>query len=305
MPGMRLTRPAGWRLFCDRFMDKSLKSFQDSAQRLGLSSRYLPDIQCLEIFLDKKYLFMPRLSPFNSMMSMFIAKDKMLFNRMMKKAGFPVPDARTIRLQHFSKDELKALISGLTFPLVIKPAVDTCGGKDVICDIPDFDSLYANLESLLPVYKRMQIEPYYSRLREYTVLMMNQRILAVCERHRPDEMSRVLNLAAEGSVTALDKKLPALNRQWLRQAARKTGLALMSFDLLAEDIYKPFDETGLIFLEANHNPDISIHESPDFGKNIEISKIILKSLIFEHPVAYALQRLKRSRGEHSGRRFWK
>lgn len=101
-----------------------------------------------------------------------------------------------------------------------------------------------------------------------------------------------VNRALGGTVISLGKKILAENENYLRKAARLTGLDFVGFDLLCEDINLPFSETEWVILAANFGPDISIYEYPEEGKKTESSKRILMQLIYRHPLAYLIHRTK-------------
>ncbi len=101
-----------------------------------------------------------------------------------------------------------------------------------------------------------------------------------------------VNRALGGTSVSLGKKINPENANYLCQAANSTGLDLVGIDLLCEDINLSFSETKWIIIEANFAPGISIHEYPDEGKPMNVSKKILSQLIFQHPLAYIFHRIK-------------
>ncbi len=101
-----------------------------------------------------------------------------------------------------------------------------------------------------------------------------------------------VNRALGGISVSLGKKINSENAKYLCQAANITGLDLVGLDVLCEDINQSFAKTKWIIIEANFGPGISIHEYPDKGKPVKVSKKILRQLIFYHPFAYIYHRLK-------------
>ncbi len=101
-----------------------------------------------------------------------------------------------------------------------------------------------------------------------------------------------VNRAFGGQVAFIEKKINKENARYLRQAARVTGLELVGLDIICEHINQPFSKTKWFILEANFPPDITLHETPDEGKGINISKKVLLQLILRHPFAYLYHRLK-------------
>lgn len=95
-----------------------------------------------------------------------------------------------------------------------------------------------------------------------------------------------------GQVAFIEKKISKENARYVRQAARVTGLELVGLDIICEHINHPFSQTKWFILEANFPPDITLHEAPDEGQGINISKKVLLQLILRHPFAYLYHRLK-------------
>jgi D-alanine-D-alanine ligase-like ATP-grasp enzyme len=105
------------------------------------------------------------------------------------------------------------------------------------------------------------------------------------------------NSSRGGTMKSLGTTLCKENSKMLRQAARALSLNMVGFDVCCEDINIPMSQSRGVIIEANHNPDISIHENPIFGMRNRVSKKILRRLIFKHPLAYilSLYRDKQSR----------
>ncbi|CEG56642.1 hypothetical protein [Legionella fallonii] len=95
-----------------------------------------------------------------------------------------------------------------------------------------------------------------------------------------------------GYTHALGRRINKKNAFLIRKTAKITGLDLVSLEILCEDINKPFTKSNWFILGVNSPSDITIHESPKSGKAVNVSKKILKQIIYRHPVAYLLHRLK-------------
>lgn len=89
-----------------------------------------------------------------------------------------------------------------------------------------------------------------------------------------------------GTIESLGKKINKENAQLLCRAARTLGLNFVGFDVLCEDILIPIEKSHGVILEANHNPDIALHEDPMFGPPKRVSKIMMRRLLWTHPFAY-------------------
>ncbi|WP_298626827.1 hypothetical protein [uncultured Legionella sp.] len=92
--------------------------------------------------------------------------------------------------------------------------------------------------------------------------------------------------------TLINKHINQENASLIRQAAKITGLDLVGLDIMCEDINHSFSHTKWVVLEANFAPDITHHESPDETNTAQIATKILKQLIYRHPFAYLVHRLK-------------
>ena len=107
----------------------------------------------------------------------------------------------------------------------------------------------------------------------------------------PKEQERVVlcytcNSTRGGTMTSLGTAICKENAQLLCRAARALNLNIVGFDVQCEDIRIPIEKSRGVIIEANHNPDISIHEAPMGGLPNPVSKKILRRLIRRHPLAY-------------------
>ncbi len=100
-----------------------------------------------------------------------------------------------------------------------------------------------------------------------------------------------VNKSLGGTSTSLRKKIHSENAHYLCQAATISGLDLVGLDVLCQDINLPFSQTRWIIIEANFAPDISMHEYPEMGKKVNVSRKILMQIILRHPLAYSHHRI--------------
>lgn len=66
------------------------------------------------------------------------------------------------------------------------------------------------------------------------------------------------------------------------RAAKILGVKLVGFDFLCEDISAPINEQRSFFIEANTNPDITIHEYDINGTPVKVAKMIMKTFLKEY-----------------------
>ena len=94
------------------------------------------------------------------------------------------------------------------------------------------------------------------------------------------------NSGRGGTERALENKLCKENARLFAKAAATLGLNLVGFDVQCENIHLPIEQSRGVIIEANHNPDIIMHENPMSGVRAQISKKIVRKLIIQHPIHY-------------------
>ena len=97
----------------------------------------------------------------------------------------------------------------------------------------------------------------------------------------------ICNSTYGGTFTSLKTDIICKeNAKLAIRSARALNLNLVGFDVLCEDISKPIAESRGFFIEANTDPDITIHEKSINGIPNPVSKIIIGKLIQQHPFLY-------------------
>ena len=94
------------------------------------------------------------------------------------------------------------------------------------------------------------------------------------------------NRTRGGTTLSLGKQIHPENANLFRRAARTLNMDFVGFDVECEDILKPISETKGVIIEANPCPDIGIHEKPMSGPSVPVSKIMMRRLIYKHPLAF-------------------
>lgn len=100
------------------------------------------------------------------------------------------------------------------------------------------------------------------------------------------------NSTRGGTMQSLGKSICKENADLLCAAARVLDLNIVGFDIVCEDILVPMERTRGVIIEANYNPDVTIHEHPMLGTPNRVSTIIMRQLIKKHPLAYFFGLLK-------------
>jgi hypothetical protein len=115
--------------------------------------------------------------------------------------------------------------------------------------------------------------------------------LGISERYIPAE-EEIITLcytnAPErgGTCDALRVKMCKENRKIMRKVAEVLDLGLAEIYVECIDINTPFSQSQAVILGANHRPSALLYEAPLNGKSRPVTKIIMKSFIFRHPLAY-------------------
>ncbi|PJE07346.1 UDP-N-acetylmuramyl peptide synthase [Legionella sp.] len=100
------------------------------------------------------------------------------------------------------------------------------------------------------------------------------------------QLCYTVNTGRGGDIFSHGKKIHPQNAKLLCQIAKKVGLNYVGLDVLCEDINQSFTSTKWLILEANFNPDITLHEVPPHGESVNVTRKVLKYLIFRHPFSY-------------------
>lgn len=331
-----------------RFSNKNCDNYYQSALNLKLPVRLLPEIDGFEVFFGKKrYFFRGAHHHMNGYTSANISKNKYSTLMLLKNAGFPVPNFKTISEQDCHEHTLEQWVSDLNFPLVAKPTVDGRRGEGVVCNIKTIKALQSYLHDGWKTAEFINIEEFHNHLNSYRVLVLKGKVIGIVKRFpamvlgdgqhtiheliKRDNVSRektneilkpiivdeecltcldeaglalddipqegqiiqlgyTTNTSRGGTVISLGDKIPKANEQYFAKAARVVDLNLVGFDVLCEDIYKPFSSSKGVFIETNFSPSTRIHE--EFGiKPVRVTRIILKDIIKRHPFRYAIHRL--------------
>ncbi|MDF1760175.1 MAG: UDP-N-acetylmuramyl peptide synthase [Coxiellaceae bacterium] len=100
------------------------------------------------------------------------------------------------------------------------------------------------------------------------------------------------NSSRGGSIRSLGTMICKPNAELAAYAAKTLGLNYTGFDVVCEDITKPMAKSGGVFIEANHNPDITIHENPLEGRATPVSRKLIAKLIRRHFIGYISELLR-------------
>ncbi len=325
-------------------MNKNAERYYQSALALQLPVTLVPEIDGFDLHLGKKrYFCRGVVNCFNDHCSVSIARNKYCTNKLLEKAGFPVPKATTIDTIDFEQGRLEEYLVDLSFPLVIKPTVEGRQGRDVLCNIKSLEELRQHLAAHLKVDELISIEEFHGNLNSYRVLIFKNKVLGVVQRYpasvvgdgqhnlrqlidltniqrqqtseilapivvdnelhirlnelgltldyipKKDEsvtLCYVCNTSRGGSFKSLGRKICKENKRLLVRAAHVLNLNLVGFDIQCTDINLSIEASGGVIIEANANPSVRIHEESLSGVPTNVTKPILRALIYRHPLAY-------------------
>jgi D-alanine-D-alanine ligase-like ATP-grasp enzyme len=94
------------------------------------------------------------------------------------------------------------------------------------------------------------------------------------------------NATRGGTYKSLANQICKENRKLMIKVASILNLGLAGIDLECTDINTPISQSHGVVIEVNHRPSIRIHELPLTGKPHLVTKKIVRSFIYKHPVAY-------------------
>ena len=109
--------------------------------------------------------------------------------------------------------------------------------------------------------------------------------------HIPAEGVRIVlcytsNASRGGLYKSLGKKICKKNRQLMIKAATLLNLDFTGIDVECTDITIPIESSKGVIIEVNHRPSIRIHELPISGEPILVTRKIIRSFIYRHPLSY-------------------
>lgn len=331
-------------------MDNIGKLYYKSARALGFEPVLLTkEIEGFSFEVcGQIYYFRQGLTPFNNVTAATIAVNKYSTNKLLERAGLPVPKCVGVTYTQYKEHNWR--IEQLKFPVVCKPAWNTSCGSNVVCNIKDLEGVKAYFHKNIRKSRCINIEEYHPNLRSYRVLVGFGKVIGLVERTPAHvigdgastirELIKAQNVIREkqhetiptgsfnlneetwtifkernltvDSVPKQGEKIPlryicnsthggtfeSLDTDFICdenaaiacKAAKVLALNSVGFDIICEDISKPIGDTIGFIIEANTDPDITIHENAINGKAVQVSKILLQRFIKQNKWQYYYQR---------------
>jgi D-alanine-D-alanine ligase-like ATP-grasp enzyme len=150
-----------------------------------------------------------------------------------------------------------------------------------------------NIEELIKLtnMKRKEISTYLGPIILDEECQIRLKDLGVTTRHIPAAGEKMVlcytsNPTRGGSYQSLGRAICKENRQMMTKIATVLNLGLTGIDVECTDINIPISQSQGVILDVNHPPSMLIHEVPMSGKPQSVTKKIMRSFIYRHPVAY-------------------
>ncbi len=162
-------------------MDETSLIYYQRCLKMGLNPKVVNDINGFELSVGRKKLyFRSRQTPFNNNAAAGIACNKYSTNKVLEAHGIPVPKATAFTQVEFEQGQWD--LGDLSYPLVIKPTIDTSCGEDVICSIRNPRELYTHLERLFKRHECLSLEEYHGGLQSFRILVFYGQVIALTKR---------------------------------------------------------------------------------------------------------------------------
>ena len=165
------------------FLNPNAMHYYRSALKWRIPVTLLPEIRGFEFRLGKhRYFSRGSESFFNGFYGVLIARDKYAANRILARAGIPVPKAVAFEENYLQHETLEEILADIQFPVVIKPTNDSSKGQDVLCNIASMDALKGYLPGFFLKHSFVSIEEFHGNLTSYRILVFKEKIIGVVQR---------------------------------------------------------------------------------------------------------------------------
>ncbi|CAN5335005.1 cyanophycin synthetase [soil metagenome] len=161
------------------------------------------------------------------------------------------------------------------------PACVTGDGKHTIAELIKIKNAQRATIKNVTVGNLKVDEEYETKLKE-----MNITLDYIPKINETVTLCYVCNSTRGGTMTSLGRSICPENAKLVCRAAKLLNLNVVGFDINCEDIQRPIEHSRGFFIEANSNPDITIHEAALAGMNVPVTKIFLQKIIRRHLCAY-------------------
>jgi cyanophycin synthetase len=128
------------------------------------------------------------------------------------------------------------------------------------------------------------------RLNEETKMIFDERGITINTIPKEGEiipLRYICNATFGGTLKSLDTNVICKeNARLAVRAAHALGLNFVGFDVICKNIRLPIEKTTGYFIEANADPDITIHENCPTGIKNQVSKIMIEKLVQDYQLTH-------------------
>lgn len=100
------------------------------------------------------------------------------------------------------------------------------------------------------------------------------------------------NASRGGSIKSYAGVICQENKDLFDKLAHAINVELVGIDIECKNLAEPITETNGIIVEANNGPSVRIHEEGVGGKAVHVTRPIIRSLIYKHPIGYLLSLMR-------------
>ncbi len=271
-------------------MDKNTQTYFNCAKKLLMNVAENDPTQGFVLNLaQQQYHFYASVTPWNNCTSTLIIKNKFLTNQLLNEAKIPVPNAKKLEAKEYSLDKLIAVTKEMKFPLAVKPLLWTEHGGEGTDSIPDVMMLHSQCELLFKSHPAVLLEEHHEKLQSYHILIFKDKIISVIDNANNTNKINVKkkNSKNDKSGKILNPNIMSTENSTLFiKAAKLLELELIEFHVRCKSLHEPIANSGGIIVDANYNPNISIHDENQTRKTNPIGLKIMRGFIFKHPIGY-------------------
>nr|WP_051190565.1 UDP-N-acetylmuramyl peptide synthase [Legionella moravica] len=94
------------------------------------------------------------------------------------------------------------------------------------------------------------------------------------------------NATRGGTYESLGTRMCKENQRLMSKVASVLNLGLAGIDVECADLNIPITQSNGVIIEVNHRPSVRIHELPLTGKPHLVTRTIMRSFIYRHPLSY-------------------
>ena len=145
----------------------------------------------------------------------------------------------------------------------------TGNGKDSV------KSLITNYYHSLKYYQEKNKKPLFDKELKRNLKMQNVSLADILAKSKKIRLRQAANVFGGGIAINVTSKAHPFYKKAAIKAAQEFDMSIAGIDLMTKDISQKGDYR---IIEINSFPALDMHENPDVGKPLNVSKLILKSI---------------------------